>query len=209
MAVRCRRVKECKHLGVIVDENLSWQNHIDSLQKKASSGLFMLKSIRNIVNERVLQIVYNSLILAHLNYCDIIWGNCGVINQNILQKVQNRAARIINNTPWHSSASDNLGKLNWLTLQQMRNENVAIMMFKILSGNAPPYLTEKFIYRNCMYNTRSGSLNLIIPQPKTESMKRTFVYRGASYWNSLANELQGCTSLGSFKRNLSNYRTNE
>ena len=199
-----RRVRECKHLGVIVDENLTWQKHINSLQKKASSGLFMLKSIRNIVNEQVLKIVYNSLIMSHLNYCDVIWANCGVTNQNILQKIQNRAARIINNTEWRSSATENLSKLNWLTLEQKRKDNIAIMMFKILIGLAPPYLTEKFTFRDSSYNTRSGSFNLNIPRPKTESMKRSFLYRGAMCWNSLAPELRQCPSLGSFKSILVN-----
>ena len=39
-----RRVRECKHLGVLLDENLTWQNHISTLQKKISGSLFMLKS---------------------------------------------------------------------------------------------------------------------------------------------------------------------
>ena len=56
-----RRVRECKHLGVLLDENLTWQNHINTLQKKIRGGLFMLKSIRNIVNKNVLLTVYNSI----------------------------------------------------------------------------------------------------------------------------------------------------
>ena len=109
-----RRVKECKHLGIIIDENLTWQNHINYLQKKVKGGLFMLKSIRNIVDERDLLIVYNSLVMSHFNYCDVVWGNCGVGNQKVIQKLQNRAARIINHSPWHSSATENLRKLKWV-----------------------------------------------------------------------------------------------
>ena len=124
-----RRVRECKHLGVLLDENLTWQSHINKLQKKIRGGLFMLKSIRNIVNKNVLLTVYNSLIMSYLNYCDAVWGNCGVTNQNVLQKLQNRAARVINNAEWNSSANENLSKLNWLTLDEKRKENVAIKRF--------------------------------------------------------------------------------
>ena len=201
-----RRVRECKHLGVLLDENLTWQNHINTLQKKIRGGLFMLKSIRNIVNKNVLLTVYNSIIMSHLNYCDVVWGNCGVTNQKVLQKVQNRAARIINNAEWNSSATENLSKLNWLTLDKKRKENIAVMMHKILSGRAPDYLIEKFSFREHGHNTRSGSLHLNIPRPKTEALKRSFVYRGASSWNSLSHEQQQCTSLSRFKRILTNER---
>ena len=197
-----RRVKECKHLGVLLDENLTWHSHINTLQKKLRGGLFMLKSIRNIVNKNILLTVYNSLIMSHLSYCDVVWGNCGVTNQNVLQKFQNRAARVINNAEWNSSATENLGILNWLTLDEKRKENIAIMMFKILSGRAPEYLIDKFSFREHGYNTRSGSLHLNIPHPKTEALKRSFVYRGALYWNSLTHDQQQCTSLSRFKRFL-------
>ena len=166
----------------------------------------MLKSIRNIVNENVLQTVYNSLIMSHFNYCDVVWGNCGVTNQKVLQKIQNRAARIINHAKWDSSAEENLSKLNWITLDQKRNDNIAIMMFKILSGHAPAYLSQRFSFRNHGYNTRSGSLHLDIPQPKTESMKRSFVYRGAVCWNSLSHEQQQYPTLSRFKQILTNQR---
>ena len=48
--------------GSDCDETLSWTDHIKSVQKKCSSGLFMLKSIRNIVGKDTLKLVYNALI---------------------------------------------------------------------------------------------------------------------------------------------------
>ena len=47
------------------------------------------------------------------------------------------------------------------------------MMHEILSGRAPDYLIEKFSFREHGHNTRSGSLHLNIPRPKTEAMKRS------------------------------------
>ena len=197
-----KRVTECKHLGVIVDENLSWSDHIKFVQKKCSSGLYMLKSIRNIVDKDTMKLVYNALILSHLSYCDVVWGNCGKGLQIDLQKIQNRAARIINNTPWDSSGSYNLNKLGWCTLEKKRNENIVVMMFNILNKYAPPYLTDKFSFRERPYNTRSGNLCVDTIQPKTSSAKRTFLYRGACLWNSLPHEVQAARTKYSFKSGL-------
>ena len=57
---------------------------------------------------------------------------------------------------WNSSATENLSKLNWLTLDKKRKENIAVMMHKILSGRALDYLIEKFSFREHGHNTRSG-----------------------------------------------------
>lgn len=197
-----KRVTHCKHLGVSVDENLSWTDHIKSVQKKCSSGLYMLKSIRNIVDKDTMKLVYNALISSHLSYCNIIWDNCGKSFQNTLQKLQNRAARIINNTPWDSSGSYNLNKLEWENLERKRKEDIAIMMYNILHNNAPSYLIEKFSIRNRPYNTRSSNLCVNIIQPKTNSAKRTFTYRGAHLWNSLPHDVQSAQTKFSFKTAL-------
>ena len=49
-----------------------------------------------------------------------------------------------------------LPKLNWLTLDKKRKENIAVMMHNILSGRAPDYLIEKFSFREHGHNTRAG-----------------------------------------------------
>ena len=46
------KVKEAKSLGAIIDEHLSWYNHIDALSKKISSGIAALKRIKPFISER-------------------------------------------------------------------------------------------------------------------------------------------------------------
>ena len=162
----------------------------------------MLKTISNIVDKDTMLLVYNALVLSHLSYCDVVWGNCGKCLQNNLQKIQNRAARIINNTPWDSSGNYNLNKLGWDTLEKKRKKNIALMMFDILNKNGPSYLSNKFVFKERPYNTRSGNLCIDTIKPKTESAKRTFLYRGATLWNSLTHEIQGAQSKYKFNNRL-------
>ena len=142
------------------------------------------------------------MISSHLSYCDGVWGNCGKCLKGSLQKIQNRAARIINNAPWDSSGNDNLTELDWDTLEKKRNENVALMMFNILNNLAPSYLSNKFSYKERSYNTRSGNLSVKTIQTKTESAKRTFMYRDASVWNSLPTNIQAAQTKHNFKTGL-------
>ena len=57
-----------------------------------------------------------------------------------------------------------------------RTENVA--MFKIITGQAPPYLIDRFSFYNHAYNTWSGPSTLNIPQPKNESAIRNLLCSG-------------------------------
>ena len=197
-----KRVKSCKHLGMIIDENLTWQDHVLKIQKKTSSGLYMLRKVKQYVNSSTLKLVYNALVSSHLNYCDVVWDNCGITLTNKLQKIQNRGARIINNSPWHSSGRENISSLNWQTLGDKRKDNIAIMMFRILNSQAPTYLFDKFSHISHCYNTRQSELNVNTMRPKSDSGKRTFLFRGAHVWNSLPENIQSSNNTGCFKRRL-------
>ena len=62
-----------------------------------------------------------------------------------LQRLQNRAARILLSAPYDSSATDLFFR------PDLRNQRLffkAVMMFKILNGQTPDYLPNKFIFRN-------------------------------------------------------------
>ena len=89
------KVTSVKSLGVFIDENLRWQTHIDKLSKKIASGITAIKRIRDFVPTPTLHCIYDDLIQSQFDYCNIFWGNCGKTLFDRLQKLQNRAARVL------------------------------------------------------------------------------------------------------------------
>ena len=105
------QVANAKSLGVIIDDNLSWSSHIDKLTKKIASGIGAIKRVRHLVPQATLQNIFSALVQPHLDYCNVVWGNCGVTLQQKLQKLQNsRAARVLTYSSYEASA-DNLIKI--------------------------------------------------------------------------------------------------
>ena len=98
-------VKEAKPLGVIIDEHLSWSNHIGDLSKKISSAIGALKRIRPYISKRTALQIYQALILPHFDDCSSVWGDCRVTLSDKLQKLQNRAARAITRSNYDTSAT--------------------------------------------------------------------------------------------------------
>ena len=63
-----------RFLGVLVDDNLSWSNHIKSLASKISRNSGIMYKLKGIVPDSVLKTLYNSFIQSNLNYCSTVWG---------------------------------------------------------------------------------------------------------------------------------------
>ena len=97
-----KRVKVSKSLGVYIDEHLSWSNHIDQIAKKISSGLASLKQVRPFVPTEVLISILKALILPYFDYCDIVWAGLNKGLSERIDKLYNRAARIITQSEWET-----------------------------------------------------------------------------------------------------------
>ena len=96
--VPIEEVTSVKSLGIFIDENLRWKIKRSSINKKIASGIGAIKRIRYFVSTPSLSCIYNALIPSQFDYCNIVWGNCGKTLFDRLQKLQNRAARVL--TRW-------------------------------------------------------------------------------------------------------------
>jgi len=90
-----KRVRTTKYLGVHLDENLKWNEHIDKLCSKVNRSISGLKKTRDYVPLYVLNTIYKSLIQPVFDYCGVVWDNLDQGLATKLQKLQHRAARII------------------------------------------------------------------------------------------------------------------
>ena len=123
-----------KYLGVTIQENLSWSDHIEILSRKISQRLSLLRRIRHLLPLHARLTIYNSLILPLFDYGDIAWGDKNnIVHMDHLQILQNNAARIILDLHKYFSASKALEQLNWKPLSVRRCHHRCIAIFKCLN----------------------------------------------------------------------------
>ena len=94
------KVKSFKYLGVTINANLKWNDHISNVCRKMCNSLGILRRIKHFVPQSSLVTIYNTMFLPHLDYGIIVWSNCGDSNLSKLQKLQNTAMRIILGAPF-------------------------------------------------------------------------------------------------------------
>ncbi len=71
-----------------IDENLRWDHHIDTLVKKISSKIGILRSLRNIAPIDTLKHMYNVIVLPHFDYVDVVYDAASETNKSRLQRLQ-------------------------------------------------------------------------------------------------------------------------
>ena len=193
------QVANAKSLGVIIDDNLNRSSHIDKLTKKIASGIGAIKRVRHLVPQATLQNIFSALVQPHFDYCNVVWGNCGVTLQQKLQKLQNRAARVLTYSSYDASADNLLKILDWKDIACQQQNAHATMVYKCLHGLAPEYLCSKFSKRNSVYSLRDSENKVNVPLPRTNYLKNSFSHSGAITWNNLPCEARLAESLSAFK----------
>ena len=205
-----KQVSTVKSLGVHIDENFTWECHVNELSKKIASGISAMKRIRHTVPCKTLLSIYNSLVQPHFDYCSSVWGSCSKnLSQKLqkLQKLQNRAARVITFSNYDRSTNELLRMVNWVKLDRQRLVDKSIMIYKIVNRMVPDYLSLHFVFRSdtLTYILRGSDFSLAISQPRTNYCKRSLLYSGAVLWNSLQLDIRQSLSLDVFKYKLKSY----
>ena len=150
-----KKVKETETL----DQYLAWSKHVEEKSKKISSAIGALKRIRPFITIDVANKIYKAIIQPHIDYCSTVWDRLGSTLLDKIQKLQNRAARIVTQSNYYTSASSLVEELGWDNVSTRRKKQKAILMFKTLNNSAPEYLRNLFTDRNTHYSLRNADGN--------------------------------------------------
>ena len=197
-------ITNTRYLGVQIDSNVNWDKHIDTVKTKANRTLGLIKYSKKYLPSDMLNKMYRGIVEPQLSYCCSVWGCCSNSKIDILQKIQNRAARIVTSSPYDASAAPIIESLGWSAVSDLIRKKTATLAYKSLNSLAPNYLRK--LFAKCLDERerflRSSETDLKIPFLKTTSDQRTFSYRGAKLWNSLERAPKLAPFLKTFKEQL-------
>ena len=140
-------------LGITLDDSLKFDLHISDMCKKASRQINALKRISKFLTQDSSKSINRSFIAANFNYCPISWMLCGTKNTSKLEKLQERALRLVF-CDQTSSYDDLLKRENFFSPKAYRIECLAVEVFKCVHGSNPTYLNRLFTEPLANYNFR-------------------------------------------------------
>ena len=94
-----------RHLGVILDSNLSVKKHVIKVRQTAYFQIKRVSSIRRFLTEDAAKTVVTSYILSRLDYCNCLLMSTRNFAIQPVQKIQNFAARFVLSAPRHQHST--------------------------------------------------------------------------------------------------------
>ena len=196
------RKQSLKFLGVIIDENLTWKNHISLIENKISKNVGVLYKASKLLNASCLKNIYFALIHSYINYANLIWGSSFKTGLNNILLKQKQAARIIFRKDRLSHSRPLMKNIKALNVYQINILQVSSFMYQVKHNNVPKIFNSNFSAVEHPYSTRFSLNSFQLPRSSGAS-KFSIISRGPKLWNDyLTKEDKNCPSYYAFKRNL-------
>ena len=168
-------------LGVQISNKLKWNEHVIALAKSASKKLGFLNRCRRFFKSHQVLQIHKTFIRPCIEYCCQVWGGASGTTLQLLDRVQRRAIRIIRN-PKLTKELD--------SLRHRRDVAELCVFYRCVHGRCsaelsekiPPFVTPGRVTRG---TTNAHRFTVKLPKPRTEEVKREFIYRTSTKWNSL------------------------
>ena len=195
-----------KFLGLTIDDRLNWKQHISEVSKQLSKSNGVINRLKNVLPKKSLLTLYNALVLPHLNYSLLVWGNTQTTLLNSLFKLQKRVLRNINQTHYISHTAPLFIGSNILTLYDLYKYQLGIFMYKFHYGLLPPAFNNFYTYNSNYHTYDTRSKNMLHHTYSRTSLNLSQIRStGVLFWNSLNHDIKFSPTLNTFKRKLKQY----
>ena len=197
------KADSAKFLGVFIDSKLTWRHHINHIASKIAKGIGALNKVKHMLPIHVKTLIYRTMIVTHLTYCNIVWGFACKTLLNRLRLLQKRALRLLTLSHYLTPTSPLFRNLNLLKLDDMHCLEVAKFMFNVKMRLSPQIVLLNFTVIDLTlqkYNTRSKNY-FLVPHYRTNLRLSSINISGPILWNSLPICIQDSLTIGVLKRN--------
>jgi hypothetical protein len=203
------RVASTKFLGVHLDEQLSWKQHITYISQKLAKNIGIISRIRHLLPKKILLNLYYSLIHPYLTYCNLIWATTYRTRLVSLITLQKRAIRVICNVPFRAHTKQLFTNLGILPFESNNKLQVGIFMYRFHMHSLPTSFTRWFSKNQEVHGHQTRSANKYHQYSINTTIRQHSIRTyGPIYWNTQPTELTCLPSLCQFKNKLKSYLLN-
>ena len=196
--VKINYVSSTRFLGVLIDDQLKFDVHINEITRKISKNIGILYKLRQYVPNSTLLSVYRSIIECYLNYCNLLFGNAMHTHIAPLVIAQKKAIRIVANQPPFAHTEPIFSHLKLLKLSDLYLYNLGIYMKKNIEYFAPNFQIN-------LHNTRSGNHYVPSFQRLALTQNQSIMYQAPKNWHNIPLLVKNSRSLDTFKRNYKTF----
>ena len=150
--------------------------------------------------------IANGIVISRIIYVIQLWGGTKDYLLQMLQVLQNKAARFVTKCDVFTSQKKLLLQCGWMSIKQLVEYHSLVLVYKTKSEQKPVFLHET-LSKSFSYRTRASSTgSILLNQPSTGDIsKESFVYKSTRMWNSLPPHIRKAVTLLEFKWKLKSW----
>ena len=193
--ITIKNVSQEKTMGIIINNKLTFKNHLESIDKKTNQKLNTLARIIKFISPFQRKALLNSFIKSQFLYYSLIciFTSKG-LNEEI-NRIHERSLRLVLND-YQSTLDEMLYTLNERTNHQQCNDRLLIIeVYKFLNGYSLDIMNDVFHLGQNTYNYIFAT-----DVPRNICMLNSVVYRASQLWETLPFDLKNSCSLELFKK---------
>ena len=205
--VKIDMVEGTKFLGVIIDQNLSFQGHINYIKGKVARGIGILYKSQAYFSFETMRVLYNAFIFPYFTYCIEVWGNTYKSYLEPLVKLQKHAIRTIVGARKCAHTALLFINLKLLNTKEIYIYCVQLFMYKYHHNILPSIFSDFFVRNNTVHEYDTSQQNLFhVPLIFTKPLSRTVRVSGVTLYyhfnNVLCLRVSYVTYKGILKRHI-------
>ena len=196
------RENSVKYLGITLDENLNWNEHVQQVCKSLKSCFGTFYNVRNYLNLDQVRTIYYSLVYSKIKYALAVYGNTSNENIQLIQCLQNKLIKVLMKKNYRYPTYKLHNELNILKVEDLVDQEILTFVFNFINKKLPNVFSSYFKYRseNQQPQTRNIDNHLITPKPRTNCGEQTIRVKGALLWNKLPTSLTKLTNSKTFRK---------
>ena len=192
--------KQEKLLGITIDSALTFNNHVSIICDKVSHKLHAMARLSNFMSQSQLKVVMKAFLVSQFGYCPLVWMNHSRTLNNRINRLHERALRLIYKDP-SLTFEQLLLKDNSVRIHHKNLQILVTEMYKVKHNLAPAIMHDVFQESSNPYNTRQGGDSFKTRNVKTVHYgTETLAHLGPRIWQQVPNEIKQITELKEFKR---------
>lgn len=199
------KVESINYLGLIIDNKLKWNDHINNIKSSIIPYIFAINKIKHYLPKEPLMLIYNAYILSRLTYLSPIWSGCSQNKLNDLVILQKKVLKFIIRVPYLYPTI--LLFSHFISLEILFTRNLLVLIYQMINGLIKHNLDILKVTDLHHYGTRRIS-HYRVDSFSTSMSNNNVLYRGLLKFNSLPSEIKSAKSISIFKIQILNYLKN-
>jgi len=200
-----------KHLGMLIDENLSFKHHLNNIHNKNSKIIYTMRVMKHILDERHLRLLYSCYIKSYIEYSCVLLCGCPDYLLKPIVKQQKNAIRLIEGLQSREHTAEHFKRNLILPFPLLIKFNCSVFMHRYKSNLQPSIFNNVWplLMDHHNYNTRNRTNYAYVAGINRSFILNSPLHNLPTIYNNLPHEIKQIENQKKFKQKCFTYFLNQ